>query len=279
METTSNANYLKVARNIAKKSGELLVERLPSELNLAVRQRRILMESADREVHDYMYNELKLHYPSHSFISVFSKNQKFHKDRPQWVIDPIVGLANFGHGDPGFALSIAFVENGITELAVVYSPIFEQLFTAIKGGGTYLNGQKIQVSRTGELQDSLLSTRFPYDIRTSNVTNLEIFAELILKAESVRNNATASLDLAYVASGQYDGFWAINMNPWDLVAAALLVEEAGGKVTGLSGEPYQMEFGNILATNGVIHNEVVKAITEAKSKYEIENQTSKRTTI
>lgn len=259
--------YLATAREIAQKAGQLLLKRFPSRQNLSVRQRAILMEQADLEVHDFICNQLYLKYPMHSFVSVFTKNRKFYNDRALWVIDPIVGLGNFGHGDPSFALSIAYIEKGIVKVAVIHNPIFGQMFTAVHGGGAYLNGMKLQVSRTVRLKDSLLSTRFPYDIRTADETNIEAFNKLVLKAESVRNNGCATLDIAYVASGQYDGFWAIGMNPWDLIAAALLVEEAGGRVTGLKGEPYQTEAKSILTSNNFLHDEILEVMLNAnKSK-------------
>ncbi len=264
----SNAEYLKVAKDIANKAGELLVERFPIGSNLTVQQRGNLMDSADRDVHDLIHDGLKLHFPTHILISVFTENQQFHVDRPFWVIDPIVGLGNFGHGDSGFALSIAYVDHGITQLAVVYNPILGQMFTAHRNRGSYLNGQKIWVSKTVELKHSLLSTRFPYDIKTAKETNLRAFNKLILKAESVRNNATATLDMAYVASGQYDGFWAIDMNPWDLIAATLLVEEAGGSVSGVCGEQYDIQSKDVLVTNGLIHDEVLDVLSQSKVNQE-----------
>ncbi len=255
-------DHLQKAIIVAKKAGEMLIDLIPSHHSLNSKERLRLMDVADRGVHDCIYNALCEDFIDYKYISVYTENQIFYKDKPLWVIDPIVGLGNFSHGDPHFAVSIALMINGVTVVALIYNPIFNELFTAIKSQGAFLNEKRIQVSKTKKLEHALLSTRFPYDIHDGKVTNLNLFNHLILKAESVLNNATATLDLAYVASGQYDGFWALHMNPWDLTAAVLLIEEAGGKITTLSGETYMTESLEILATNAIIHKEIIKTVSK-----------------
>lgn len=262
----SNREYKEKAIAAAKKAREVLLEKFPVKHGLNSQQRSDLMNVADREVHDCIYLALSKDYPDHEYISVYTGNQTFFKDRPLWVFDPIVGLGNYGHGDPGFALSIALMLNGTTEVAVIYNPVFDELFTTIKGQGAFCNDKPIHVSNTDQLKSALLSTRFPYDIREGKTTNLMLFNHLIMQAEGVLNNGTATLDLAYVAKGRYDGFWAMRMNPWDLTAAVLLIEEAGGKVSALSGKGYLTESREILATNGIIHQEILEAIAEIPKK-------------
>jgi myo-inositol-1(or 4)-monophosphatase len=252
--------HLELAIRASQKAGALLLELFPADHDLNSSERLAFVDKVDRKVHRCIYETIILQFPDYGYISVYTKNQTFFKDRPLWVLDPIVGLGNYGHGDPGFAISIALMLEGVTEIAVVYNPVFDQMFTAIRGQGALLNGKSICVSKTERLNEALLSTRFPYDLLDRKVTNLELFNELILKAEGIRNNATATLDLAYVASGQYDGFWAVNMNPWDLTAAVLLIEEAGGKVSTLSNKNYVTESKEILATNGKIHQEIIETI-------------------
>jgi len=251
----------------AKKGGSRLLEMFPVNHGLSSKEQSRLMNDADLEIHDCIYDAIHKDFPDYEYISVYTENQTYHKDKPLWVIDPIVGLGNFVHGDPHFAISIALMINGVTVVAIVYNPVFNELFTATKGGGAFLNDKQIHVSKTKKLESALLSTRFPYDIRDNKVTNLSLFNHLIIKAESVRNNATATLDLAYVASGQYDGFWALRMNPWDLTAGVLLIEEAGGKVTQLTGENYLTESREILATNEAIHQEIIDTIASIPNEY------------
>ncbi len=254
--------HLEKAVIAAKQAGNLVLEMIPKNHQLNTEERLLLMDEADRKVHDSIYDTLCNDFLEYEYISVYTENQIFYKNKPLWVIDPIVGLGNFSHGDPHFAVSIALMINGVTVVALIYNPIFNELFTAIKEQGAFLNEKQIHVSKTKKLEHALLSTRFPYDIRNSKVTNLNLFNNLIMKSEGVLNNATATLDLAYVASGQYDGFWALQMNPWDLVAATLLIQEAGGKVSTLSGEYYFTESTEILATNANIHEEIIEVISK-----------------
>ncbi len=255
-------HFLEQAVIASKKTGDVLLGMMPMDHRLNAQERSNLMDEADQKSCDCLYDSIHKDFPDHEYISVGTENQTFFKEGFLWVLDPLVGLGNFAHGDQHYAISAALMVDGITVAGVVYNPVFNELFTAIRGHGSFLNGKSINVSNTDKLEHSLLALRFPYDIHDGKITNLSIFNHLIMKAEGILNNGTATLDLAYVACGQYDGFWALNMNPWDLTAAVLLIEEAGGKVTTLSGEDYFIESMEILGTNGTIHQEVIDAISE-----------------
>ena len=255
-------HYLQQAVIASKKTGDVLLEMMPMDHKLNAQERSKLIDDVDHKSDDCLYNSIREVFPDHQYISVGTKNQTFFKEGYLWVLDPLVGLGNFARGDPHYAISSALMIDGIIVAGVVYNPVFKELFTAVKGHGSFLNDKPIRVSNTDKLENSLLSIRFPYDIHNRKVTNLSIFNHLIMKAEGIMNNGTATLDLAYAACGQYDGFWALNMNPGDLTAAVLLIEEAGGKVTTLSGENYFIESMEILGTNGTIHQEVIDAISE-----------------
>ncbi len=255
-------HYLQQAVIAAKKTGDVLLKMMPMDHRLNAQERSKLMDDVDHKSDDCLYESIREVFPDHQYISVGTENQIFHKEGFLWVLDPLVGLGNFAHGDPHYAISAALIVDGIIVAGVVYNPVFNELFTALKGYGSFLNGKPIRVSNTEKMENSLLSIRFPYDIHDGKVTNLSIFNHIIMKAEGILNNGTATLDLAYVACGQYDGFWALNMNPWDLTAAVLLIEEAGGKVTTLTDEDYFIESTEILGTNGTIHQEVIDAIFE-----------------
>jgi myo-inositol-1(or 4)-monophosphatase len=164
------------------------------------------------------------------------------------------GTVNFAHGVPIFSISVAFAEDGDLKLGTVYDPIQEECFTAERGRGAWLNGEPIRVSRTGNLDDSLLVTGFPYDIRTNPENNLDNFARFSLLTQGVRRLGSAALDLCYVAAGRFDGFWEMRLNAWDVAAGGLIAEEAGARVTGLRGEPdFLSPPHSILAANLQLH--------------------------
>ena len=257
----NNIAYIKHAILAAKIAGKLLIELTPT-IPLSSIERKKLMNEADRAVHDSIYETLRKAFPNQRYLSVFSENQSFITDGALWIIDPIVGLGNFGHGNAYYALSIALNIDDVTTVGVIYNPVFNDLFTCIKGQGAYLNNNSISISKTLHLKDALLSTRFPYDLSEKNKSILNVYNDMVLRCEDVLNHATATLDLAYVAAGRFDGFWAKGMNPWDLTAAALLIKEAGGKVTTLSGDNHSTESTEIIATNGAIHKEVVNIIAK-----------------
>jgi myo-inositol-1(or 4)-monophosphatase len=259
-------HFLEKAVTASKKTGDTLRGMMPVDHRLNAQERLNLIDEADHKSHDSLYDSIREAFPEHEYVSAATENQTFFKEGYLWVLDPLIGLVNFSHGDPHYSISAALMVDGITVAGVVYNPVFNELFTAIKGHGSFLNGKSIRVSNTDTLKHSLLATRFPYDIRDGKTTNLGIFNHLITKTEGIFNNSTATFDLANVACGQYDGFWALHMSPWDLTAAILLIKEAGGKVTTLSGEDYFTDSKEILATNGAFHQEVVDTISEIPQK-------------
>lgn len=256
-----NKVYIDQAILAAKKAGKLLLQLTPTIL-LSPTERKALVANADRTVHDCIYETLIEAFPKPNYISVYSENQIFLTEGALWIVDPLVGSGNFGHGNPHYAISIALNIDDVTALGVIYNPVFDELFTCLKGHGAYLNNSSISVSKTPYLIDALLSTRFPYDLSKKDQSTLNVYNDLVLNSEGVLNHATATLDLAYVAAGRFDGFWATGMNPWDLTAAALLVKEAGGEVTTLSGDQHFTKCTDIIATNGAIHLEVVNVISK-----------------
>jgi myo-inositol-1(or 4)-monophosphatase len=178
-----------------------------------------------------------------------------------WMVDPLDGTTNFAHGLPMFCVSIACAAGGQLALGVVYDPLREELFQALAGGGAFLNGQRLQVSETEALQDALLVTGFPYDIRTNPENNLDHYSRLALRSLGVRRLGSAALDLAYVAAGRMDGFWELRLNPWDWAAGTLLVREAGGRVTDFrGGQDLLAGTDTIVATNGRVHAELLAAL-------------------
>jgi myo-inositol-1(or 4)-monophosphatase len=177
-----------------------------------------------------------------------------------WVFDPIDGTTNYAHGLPIFCSSLALEIAGEPVVAAIYDPNRKELFTAERGQGARLNGQPLRVSPAATLIDSLLVTGFHYDVQKDPGQVIELFAAFISRARAVRRLGSAALDLCYVAAGRFDGFWERKLQPWDVAAGALIVTEAGGRVTAMSGGPYASREGSVLATNGRIHDEMLAVI-------------------
>lgn len=180
----------------------------------------------------------------------------------KWIIDPIDGTTNYLHGFPCFSVSIGLEVQGETRLGVVYVPPLDELFHTEKGKGTFLNGEKVVVSRVDRLNRSLICTGFPYDVHENTDFYLRYFRQFITKSFAVRRPGSAAIDLSYLAAGRFDGFWEFKLRPWDMAAASLMITEAGGKVTDLRGGPYTIYSEEILASNGFIHEEMLRAIEE-----------------
>jgi myo-inositol-1(or 4)-monophosphatase len=177
-----------------------------------------------------------------------------------WIVDPIDGTTNFAHGMPIFCASVALEIDGRVDVAAVYDPTRDELFTAERGRGAWLNGGPLAVSANDRLVDALLVTGFPYTVRDEGEEMLGLFGAFITKARAVRRLGSAALDVCYVAAGRMDGFWERGLGPWDIAAAALIVEEAGGRVSDLDGGPFVLRTGRLLASNGRVHDEMVATI-------------------
>jgi myo-inositol-1(or 4)-monophosphatase len=179
---------------------------------------------------------------------------------PCWVFDPIDGTSNFAHGLPIFCASLALEIDGVAEVAAVYDPNRKELFTAERGGGAFLNGTPLRVSSATRLVDAMLVTGFPYDVHTRVDEIVGLFAAFVGQARAVRRLGSAAIDLCYIAGGRMDGFWETDLHPWDIAGGALIVAEAGGRVTRTDGNPYTSRGGDVLATNGHLHEAMCEVI-------------------
>lgn len=221
-----------------------------------------LLTTADIESQKKIVGIISKAFPDHAILA---EEDKMGHDRslegPIWVIDPLDGTTNFAHGFPLFAVSIAFRNKNRTEMGLIYIPVLKEMFIAHRGEGAFLNRKKIAVSKAEELSLSLLSTGFPYDRRTSKNNNLDLFCSFELASQCVRRAGAATIDLAFVACGRFDGFWEPKLSPWDVAAGSLIVEEAGGRVTNYKGDPFKdLWCGEIVASNGKIHSSMVDII-------------------
>ena len=184
---------------------------------------------------------------------------------PCWVFDPIDGTTNFAHGLPIFCASLALEIAGVAEVAAVYDPNRRELFTAERGGGAFLNGKPLRVSSAERLVDAMLVTGFPYDVHGRVDEIVGLFAAFIGQARAVRRLGSAALDLCWVAAGRMDGFWEADLKPWDIAGAALVVAEAGGRVTKTDGSPFSSRGGHVLASNGHLHEAMLGVIASYAS--------------
>ena len=182
--------------------------------------------------------------------------------RHRWIIDPVDGTTNFAHGLPLYCSTIALEVDGELRVGAVYDPTRDELFTAIRGGGAFLNGEPIRVSTAATLIDSLLVTGFPYSVQEKLEEMLGLFGRFLSKARAVRRLGSAALDMCYVAAGRLDGFWEEGLNAWDIAGGVLLVQEAGGRITSLDGGPFVLRSGRIIASNGLLHDQMRAVIAD-----------------
>ncbi len=245
-----------VAIDAALRAGGLLKEHLGRAGRVEYKGAVDLVTEMDRKAEDLIVEELRRNFPDHGILTEESA-ERVTDSSCRWIIDPLDGTTNYAHGFPIFCVSIALEEEGEVSFGVVYCPMLDELFTATRDEGAFLNGERIRVSKTPDLDKSLLATGFPYDVRTSKDNNLDHFANFAVRAQAIRRAGAAALDLCYVGCGRFDGFWEMKLKPWDVAAAALVVREAGGMVTDFNKGPFSIYGGDVLSTNGLIHDEMV----------------------
>ena len=201
---------------------------------------------------------LKKSFPTHNFWGEES-GQGAGTSEYTWLVDPLDGTTNYAHSYPFFCCSVALVQNHSPIVGVIYDTLRDECFTAEKGKGAFLNGKRLSVSKTTTLAESLLCTGFAYAVRETYY-NLDNFRQFVLKAQGVRRDGSAALNLAYVAAGRFDGFWERGIQAWDMAAGVLMVQEAGGKVTDISGRPFDVFAENALASNGRTHGPIFRIL-------------------
>lgn len=217
------------------------------DMSVSNKGRNDFVTEVDKQAEAIIIDAIHKAYPGHAILAEESGSQG--EDEFQWVIDPLDGTTNFLHGFPHFAVSIALKHKGVLDQGVIYDPLKQELFTASKGGGAYLNKRRIRVSKKKELDGALLGTGFPFREMKNLDTYLETFRKLFPVVAGVRRAGSAALDLAYVACGRLDGFWEYGLKEWDIAAGALLIVEAGGLVCDITGSQTHLESGNVMAGN------------------------------
>ncbi|MBN2494241.1 MAG: inositol monophosphatase [Deltaproteobacteria bacterium] len=251
---------LDTARRAVAAAGRIQLAGLESERRVMHKSRFDLLTEVDQRCEEAVLGILREAYPQAVFLAEESSPGTDRDQGEVWLVDPLDGTTNYARGYPAWCTTVALRRDGETLLGVVYDALRDERFEAVRGRGASLNGKPIRVSRTAELGRSLLATGFPYDRCEQPETNLERFSALTMRTQGVRRGGSASLDLCYTACGRLDGYWELRIFPWDVVAGALLVEEAGGKVSDLAGGPFDGSGAQTLATNGLIHTALVDAL-------------------
>jgi myo-inositol-1(or 4)-monophosphatase len=261
---TAYNDYLQEAVIAARIAGRYQKYRFASVLNVEMKGDKDLVTEVDRESERLIVAHLLSRFPGHDIVaeeSVYPQGGS----SCRWIIDPVDGTTNYAHGFPWFCSSIALVQDGELVAGVIYNPVYDELFTATKGGGAFLNGVRLSVSTRSPLKNTLLGTGFPYDCATDPANNFAAFIAFQKSARGIRRAGAAALDLASVAAGRLDGFWELKLKPWDVAAGVLLVREAGGVVTTFDGSPYDIFNDRIVASNGLIHDEMAVMLASVSS--------------
>lgn len=262
---TGDLNFVPQAAEIAREGGARLREFLAAGVETEYKGDVDLVTVADRTVEKLIRSRLSEVFPEHGIYGEEGTRERLEGEY-RWYVDPLDGTTNFAHGFPQFCVSMGLEhrpagtkseDDGTLVAGVIYDPTRDELFTAERGRGATLNGRPIHVSPIAALAESLLATGFPSRKRHAN-PNIHFYQEFTLRSHGVRRAGSAALDLAYVACGRMEAFWEFNLNPWDTAAGILLVTEAGGRVTDFAGKPYRLESSEILASNGLIGDELVK---------------------
>jgi myo-inositol-1(or 4)-monophosphatase len=243
-----------IAVRAARRAGELMIRQLNrlESLEITEKSRNEYVTEVDRIAEDAIIEVIYDHYPDHSILAEESGLRG--SNEFQWIIDPLDGTTNFIHGFPVFAVSIAVTHNGQLEHGVVYDPLRQEIFTASRGQGAQVDGRKIRVSKRPSMQHSLIATGFPYRGDKEHLDNyLEMLKSVIEVSAGIRRPGSAALDLCYVAAGRVDGFWELGLNIWDIAAGALMIKEAGGRISDFHGTDAYLQSGDVVAGSPKIY--------------------------
>lgn len=224
-----------------------------------------LVTNVDEEVERLIKGEIHKHFPGDSILAEESAAEDAGSER-RWIVDPLDGTTNFAHSFPVFCVSIGIEESREMVAGAIYNPVWEEFYFAVRGKGATLNGKKIHPSSAKTLSESLLVTGFPYDIHEHPESTLPYFDAMIRRAQGMRRVGSAALDLCFVAAGRFDGFFEVSLHPWDSAAGMVILQEAGGRITNFDGEPFSPYQRQLVASNGIIHEEMLTVIGEVKKQ-------------
>lgn len=254
--------FLATAIRAARAAGTVLLEHARSGFRIEYKAAINLVTDADRAAEERIVQTILAAHPSHRILAE-ERGQGGSADSPyHWIVDPLDGTTNFAHGFPFYSVSIGLEYEGECVLGVVLDPVRDELFTAVRGQGAYVNREPIHVSDVKTLDQSLLVTGFAYNIRETPNNNLDHFARISLRAQAVRRTGSAALDLCYVAAGRFDGYWEVVLSPWDMAGGIVILREAGGLASGFTKGTFSLYGQELVATNGLIHDQLLEALQQ-----------------
>jgi myo-inositol-1(or 4)-monophosphatase len=258
------SGYLPAMQQLAREAGALLMSYF-GKVSIEYKGDVDIVTAADRAAEELIVTSIRRQWPAHDLIGEEGSRTETGSDF-RWYVDPLDGTTNFAHGFPVFCVSLGLAHKGERIAGVVYDPTRNEMFAAEKGSGAQLNGQPIHVSKTTRLTNALVATGFPSRSRHKS-PNIHFYHQITLRTHGVRRAGSAALDLCSIAAGRYDAYWEFNLNAWDTAAGILIVQEAGGQVTDYRGGPCKVEDRDVLATNGLLHEEMMsefRAIMEGR---------------
>lgn len=252
---------LNFAIETAREAGQTLLEKFGRKINVSLKGDINLVTEADFASEKLIIEKIKSYYPKHAILAEESGEAIVigGDTRWKWIIDPLDGTTNFAHGYPCFCVTLALEHDGEIVLGVTFDPTRDEMFAAERGKGATLNNKPIRVSETENLGDALIVTGFPYDFK-QRIDFARHLTEFLLRSRGVRRDGSAAIDMAYVACGRFDGFWEEGLNPWDVAAGYLLIEEAGGRVSYYDDSRFSIYTPPICASNGLIHGEMLEVL-------------------
>jgi len=265
MEQTTRVekHLMQAGIHAVKKGGAVLMNSFGKIQDISYKGTIDLVTETDRRSEDAVVDFLCREFPEHGILTE-EREERITGSSTRWILDPLDGTTNYAHSYPFFAVSLALEKKGRVVWGAVYDPLRDELFSAELGGGANVNGHPIRVSAAADLEKSMLCTGFPYDVHHSEKNNIKNFISFIKVARAIRRDGSAALDLCYVAMGRFDGYWEMKLKPWDVAAGCLVVTEAGGRVTAFDGAPLDMLRGEVLASNGVIHDNMIRILAGNK---------------
>ena len=257
--------FLTTAIEAVVRAGDLQMARLGHAIKVDKKGTIDLVTEVDLAVERMFRDLVADRFPDHQVLAEELGGSAAIPPGPCWVFDPIDGTTNYAHGLPIFCASLALEIDGVAQVAAIYDPNRRELFTAERGGGAFLNGRPLRVSTTATLVDAMLVTGFPYDIHSRIEEIVGLFGAFVGRARAVRRLGSAAIDLCYVAAGRMDGFWESDLKPWDIAGGALIVAEAGGRVTNMDGSAFASRGRHVLATNGLLHGPMLEVVSRFRS--------------
>lgn len=256
-------DYLEEATAAAREAGRMLRENFYVFREVSYKGEVDLVTNFDKLSQQMIFERLSRKFPEHGFLAEEGLDRGKKSDF-RWIFDPLDGTTNYAHRFPIFSVSIALEWKGRLVCGVVYDPMRDETFSGIKNKGAYFNGEKIKVSDVDDLNKSLLATGFPYDLRESQENNIAHFNNFLTRVQAIRRCGSAALDLCYVACGRFDGFWELKLKPWDVAAAAIIVQEAGGQLSDFQDRDFSIYSQETLGTNSLIHGQMLDILRLGK---------------